>query len=269
MRGRLDSRRYSANLISSPLAYMLCSLVIGITLGHGAVVLASEDITGDWKPLESVRYIWRRNQPAYQFAVEETPRAPPRLRIQDPYGGALTITLDGGVVPIAQGVLNDHALIAGNLIKSKYIYISRKLRNVRGEPMLIIFGWGYASDPGSIRIISLNSNGAPHILFSSQTFLLTGIVSLKHGRDLEIIGLRSMSQQSGCLETYNPYIVYRLSLPRGTTFTYSEASSRKYNNNHYFGWDGPKATQRIAVVLCKRGHGRILPWTEAERLYNQ
>ena len=140
--------------------------------------------------------------------------------------------------------------------------------HARGEPMLIIFGWAYGSAPGSIRIVALNSHGTPQILFSAQTFLLTRTVTLHNGRNLEIIGVRSMAQKSGCLETYNPYIVYRLPLPRGTAFTYSEESSRKYNDEHYFRWAGPKATERIAVVLCKRGYGRVLPWTEAERLYN-
>lgn len=271
MRCRTGDRRCKVRLICIPLVYVTCLLVYGNTLGQGMTALTSEVITRNWNTLETVRYIWRKNQPEYQFTVEENSasRGPPRLRIQYPHGGGLTITLDGGVVPIADGVLNDHALIADNLIKSKYIYISPKLRNAYGEPMLIIFGWAYGSDPGSIRIVALDSHGVPRIVFSAQTFLLRRIVDVHNGRSLEVIGLRSMSQRSGCLETYNPYIVYSLSLPRGSGFIYSEGSSLKYNDEHYFGWAGPKATERIAVVLCKHGYGRILPWKEAERLYDQ
>ncbi len=269
-RHRTGDMRRKTILFRVPLVYAACLLINGTALGRATVALARDTTVGNWTPIESMRYIWRKNDPAYLLTVEENSagRESPRLRIQDPHGSNLTIALDGGVVPIADGLLDNDALIADSLIKSKYIYMSPKLRNARGEPMLIIFGWAYGSAPGSIRIVALNSHGTPQILFSAQTFLLTRTVTRHNGRNLEIIGVRSMTQKSGCLETYNPYIVYRLSLHRGTAFTYSEESSRKYNDEHYFRWAGPKATERIAIVLCKRGYGRVLPWTEAERLYN-
>ena len=128
------------------------TLVMLLTAGPAA--LASTTTPRGGQSIETERFVWRHGAPAYAFTVEANPPAAdsetpvsPRLLFRDPLGSTVTIQVDGGLVPIADGVLN-HALIADNLIRSKYLYFSPKLRDSRGEPMLVVFGWAFGSDPG-------------------------------------------------------------------------------------------------------------------------
>jgi hypothetical protein len=134
--------------------------------------------------------------------------------------------------------------------------------------MLIVFGWGFGSDPGSLVILTLDPSGAPVTVFQSDAFELNALVDLDGDGVAEVVGKHSLSEVWGrCFETYDPYSVYRLAGSHVPRAVYDSALSRSYNIAHYFGWAGPKARGDIAVVRCAPGGPRLMDTAEAVRQF--
>ena len=137
--------------------------------------------------------------------------------------------------------------------------------------MLVLFGWAYGSDPGSLHILALDRTGYPVGVFSSDTFGLMALADTDGDGACEIIGKHSLSHLWGtCFSTYDPYSVYRLPSSGIGKARLSLELSKKYNLKHYYGWAGPHGREDIAVVLCApKGKPRIMNAKEAEKLYNK
>ncbi len=219
-----------------------------------------------WHAIETARFAWRSGASAYKFIVEEGP-GDRRLRIIDPDGAVHIISVEGGFVTIVDG-LAEPALANDNLLKSKYAYLSPKLRNARNEPLLIGFGWAFASDPGSIRVIGLDARGIPRVIFSDDTFRLFAIGDLDGRGRPDLIGIRSVSESvNGCVRTYDPFSVLRFAT--NGRLRYSLSLSKAYNLAHYYGWAGPKYRDDIVVVTCPNAPARIMDSKRAEALYGK
>ena len=170
-----------------------------------------------WNTVEQVSYPWTGAQ-NYVFTVEAAaPTASgggavedsPELRITGPRHTSLVVSVSGGLVTKSQGV-SRQSLLKDDLLSSQYLYLSPRLVGQNHAPALIVFGWAYASDPGSIRVIALDASGRAHVAFASDTFLLEDIVDLDGDGIDELVGRPSLSQKfGGCLETYDPFAVYR------------------------------------------------------------
>ncbi len=198
-------------------------------------------------------------RPAFRVTVEDSAKvdATPRVRIVGPNGQFIIVTADGGLVKLADAFLNK-ALLKHDALQSKYVFASRSLTGLSGEPLLVVFGWAFASDPGSIRVIGLNPAGDPVLLLSDDTFELTGIRTGKD-KSVQLIGRPSLSEQLGnCSITYDPYAVYQLSPSNPAGFKYSVALSKAYNLNHYYGWAGPTYREDVIIDLCGKTGPRIV-----------
>ena len=222
--------------------------------------------------LDSVSFVWREGLPPYTLSMVRTfdtvtEDSVLSLRIRGRDQPAMTVSLPGGLVPLAKGLL-DSAIAKDNLLHSRYLYLAPRLRDARGTPMLLVFGWAFASDPGSIVILTLTPGGQPVEVLRDSTFLLTDIDDLNGDRVQEIVGKRSLSEIWGrCFETYDPYAVYRFRRRATTRALYDSALSRSYTVTHYVGWAGPTAREDVAVVRCARGGPRLMPAKQAEREY--
>lgn len=163
----------------------------------------------------------------------------------------------------------DSTAAKDNLLRSPSLYLTPRLRGPGGTPMLIVFGWGFASDPGSLVILTLDQRGAPMKVFQSDAFELTALLDLNRDGNPEVVGKRSLSQVWGrCFETYDPYAVYRLAGSPVPRAIYDTALSRAYNIAHYFGWAGPEAREDVAVVRCAPGGPRLMDTAAAIRQFD-
>ena len=183
----------------------------------------------------------------------------PRLRFVDRRLNFI-VTAPGGLVPLSNARPPGHPSAPSSDLGSKYLFAQPSLKDRNGFTLFIAFGHAYASDPGSIRVISTDAKGARYLALSDDTFDLHGTLDLDHDGIRELIGRRSLSQSSGkCAFSYDPYTVYRLS-NRGQ-FEYSPDLSEAYNRAHYV-WAGPRGREDITVNPCSanaQGQVRLNP----------
>lgn len=223
-----------------------------------------------WRPVEATTFHWTENTRPYTFIVEQ-PAADrsedaPRLRIKGPAGRGFALVLPGGLDKI-----QDKKLTADNLIKSSYLYLTPKLKDAQGRPMLVVFGWAHGSNPGSLGVLALDKTGHPTSVFRSGTFEIAALQDIDGDGLSEIIGVHCLSQLWGtCFSTYDPYSVYHLPVSGEGKATLSLELSKQYNLKHYYGWAGPRCREDVAVVLCApKGKPRVMSAKEAERLYRK
>jgi hypothetical protein len=224
------------------------------------------------RAVETITFRWRKGGDPYTFIVESPGEDADgaRLRIKVPGKRDFVLSLPGGVVTTSDGWL-DKKLSAENLLKSDYLYLTPRLKNGEGMPMLVVFGWAYGSAPGSLRVLSLDKTGYPVGVFRDANFQLTSLTDLDGDGIAEIIGKHSYSELSGeNISTYDPYSVYRLPRAREGKATYSLAMSKRYNLRHYYGWAGRGYREDVLVALHPpKGKPRIVSAKRAERLYHE
>lgn len=225
-----------------------------------------------WATLETATFQWVHGR-TYQLSLEKSgseDQAHVRLRIKVPGRHDFTLVVPGDVAKLSE-VTGDQKLTQDNLLESTYLYLTPKLKDHLGRPMLVMFGWAYGSDPGSLHVLSLDRSGYPTNVFSSETFELAAIKDLDGDGISELVGKHCLSQLWGtCFSTYDPFSVYRLSQTTSGKARLSLPLSRKYDEKNYYGWAGPTCSEEIAVVLCApRGKPKIMSANEAKRLYGK
>ncbi|HTT99454.1 MAG TPA: hypothetical protein VMF58_15505 [Rhizomicrobium sp.] len=220
-----------------------------------------------WVAIEASHYAWHKGAAPYTFAVEEGHgrgnETSPRLDIVDPSGKSVTVAAGGGWTTLT----GDQMLappVRDNLLHSNYLFLTAKLANAAGEPMLFVFGQPDASESGAMRVIALDPKGVPRVVLAEGTYRLMALEDLDHDGENEVIGARTLSQSSGaCTKSYDPISVFKLTATRDR-LVYSKALSRIYMEAHRMEWAGPKAREDIDVSTCGTNKGRIVP-KSAER----
>lgn len=219
-------------------------------------------------------YRWEPHRPPYHFLLEfpnypEGPDGVTRLTIVMPNGHMFSVDYLDPFDKISDAFIV-HSALAENLARSEYFYFSPLLRNKWGTPALMLFGYAYASSPGTLDIYELDSLGVPRRVFH-RNFSLVAIQDLSHDGHYELIGKHTISQMWGkCFLTYDPFTVYSLPSSGTGQATLSLKLSRSYNLKHYYGWAGPNSSEKLTVVLCaKGGKPLIMSARKAERLYGQ
>lgn len=222
--------------------------------------------------IEKISFDWQKTGMPYDILIERTDNFD-RLRIKVPGHKDFTI-IDSTWLDNVKEVLLDSSLFRMNLGKSKYFYFSPVLRNKCGTPALIVFGCSYASDPGSIHVIMLDSLGIPSEVFFRGNYQLTGLEDIDNDGLADIIGKDCLSQlwdnDKGevCFSTYDPYSVYKLNRKGKGRAAYNLELSKKYNIEHYYGWAGKDCSEETVVVLCtKDGKPKIMNIKKVERIY--
>jgi hypothetical protein len=227
------------------------------------LLLNSYQAQAEWKSIETTKFDWGKTNCPYTLILEMRLDDEYRLRIERVGHADFVLPIAIGVVRLNDEIV-DQKLIADNLVTSSHFYISPKLKDQLGRPMLLVFGEAIASDPGGLHIVALNQKGVPLVVFSSEAFELRAITDVDHDKRPEIVGLHCLSQLWGaCFSTYDPYSVYRVSHRSGRAVL-SVPLSKKYN----YGWAGPSCSEQTAVVLCApKGKPRIMSAERAKRVY--
>ena len=174
-------------------------------------VLKKPELAKDWHVAEEFDFDWQGNgQPAH-FKIEQS---------MDEQISRLTISIKGqkGWVlenddvweEFARDFLKEEDFLKKNknLATSKYAFIFAPSPSAR--PWVFLVTPQYASDPGNLFVLALDSSGRPEIIFN-KTFHLKEIHDLDGDGVAEIAGQPCFSQSwSSNLLTYDPLHVYKL-----------------------------------------------------------
>ena len=227
--------------------------------------LAAQRPDTAWRPIEQVEIRWRARGPASQAIVERsadsTADDPVRVRIETPGQPALVVEPEGGVVSLRDAL--GSSLTADNVLRSDWVYASPKLRDAHGSLRLLVFGSGFASDPGSAYVIARDADGRPRTSWWSPTFQPTAIADVDGDGHAELVGLHALSQAFGaCYRTYDPWAVYRFRAAGAPA--YDERLSRSYTAARLGGWRGAKGREDWVIVECAVGGPRLVPKSAAD-----
>ena len=137
-----------------------------------------------------------------------------------------------------------------------------------GRTVLFLFGYSYASSPGSLDILELADSGVPRVVLHREELGVKQLLDVDGDGVVEIVGYPCLSEEFGNgLLTYDPFNVYKLPAS-GDRATLSLPLSKSYNLKHYYGWAGPKCRDDVAVVLHPPNGGKplVMKTLEAKKL---
>jgi hypothetical protein len=221
-----------------------------------------------WRPIEEVRVPWGARGATSRAIVEQdsTSESPVRVRIETPGQPPLIVSPPGGAVAIARA--RDSIFGADNLLASRYLYASPKLRDARGSLRVLVFGYSFASAPGSMYVVARDADGRPRTSWSSESFVPTAIVDVDRDGHAELVGVHSLAQTFGrCYRTYDPYAVYRFRAAGPPA--YDERLSRSYTSARLGGWRGRAGREDWVIVECAAGGPRLVPAAAADTVPNR
>ena len=190
-----------------------------------------------------------------------------RIRISTPGQKEFVLTNENGWVKY----VSDEASLSSelkktNLIRSGYVL---GLRAKESRTLLFLFGYSYASSPGSLDVLEVSNNGPIRVILHRDEFGLKELRDLDGDGLAEIVGYPCLSQQWGNgLLTYDPFNVYALGVSAGVPAKISLPLSKAYNLKHYYGWAGAKCSEEFAVVLHPPNGGKpiVVSAKEAEKM---
>jgi hypothetical protein len=231
-----------------------------------------------WIHVETLQYDWNHDGKPCTFILDRPSNFAgggdyTRLRVVAENGARLSFVDNDGLTDFADSVapnwVTPHftAIVKRNPVASRrLLFVPVDLKS--SKPFLLcMFGWPYASSPGSIHIIA-SINGVPEQVLYRREFQIVDY-RLNDNSPIQIVGEPCFSQQWGNgLLTYDPYWVF--SVPSGGAggATLSIPLSREYNLKHYYGWAGPNCSEKLAVVLHPPSGGKpvIMDAKKAEAL---
>ncbi|MFI5112791.1 MAG: hypothetical protein ACHP9S_08200 [Terriglobales bacterium] len=225
-----------------------------------------------WRQVSSFTVAWD-NHANVRFALSipatwNDPGDFTRISIRVPGRKQVVLTNDEGWVKYrsAEASASQQIKKSKNLIASDYLFAGSVAAN---RTVLFLFGYSYASSPGSLDIVEISGDGDVRVVLHRSEFGLRDFHDLDGDGIGEVVGYPCLSQPWGNgLLTYDPFNVYKLShVPAGPA-TLSIPLSKTYNLQNYYGWVGPKCSEDFAVVLHppKGGKPVVLPAKEAERM---
>ena len=182
----------------------------------------------------------------YEFRLDAAPETGPLLTLSQHGKHIFHIAPEGGLNTTRLGLLFvKHP--PRNGLRSRWLYMPPAIRGPSNEPLLFVFGWAYASDPGSLYVLSLPATGSPKMLMADGAFSLN---SFSRQKDKPVlVGQRSFGEASGpCTGTYDPESVFLIG--RDGRFAYSTSASRIQNLKDGYPWAGPKPREDVLVDRC-------------------
>jgi hypothetical protein len=192
-----------------------------------------------------------------------------RIRIRVPGQKEFVLTNQNGWVRYA----SESASMMPDLMKKRSLTPSKYLLAVGAahdaRTLLFLFGYSYASSPGSLDVLEISQFGQPHVVLHREEFGLAEVRDLDGDGVAEVVGFPCLSQEFGDgLLTYDPLNVYKLDATKGVQARLSIPLSKTYNLAHYYGWAGPKCSESFAVVLHPPRGGKpiVVSTEEAERI---
>jgi hypothetical protein len=236
------------------------------------VVSMASSAQTTWERVSSFQFNWN-GQANVRVTLEiPYPRSAPgdfmRIRIRVPGQKEFTLSNKNGWVKYGSKEASQPSrrLIAKNVVRSNQVLALKVAEN---RTALFLFGYEYASSPGSLDVLELSEGGQPRVVLHREELGLTDVRDLDGDAVAEVVGHPCLSQQFGNgLQTYDPFNTYRLGKLSAGTASLSLPLSKAYNLKHYYGWAGAKCSEGVAVVLHPPNRGKpvIMRTQEAERL---
>ena len=230
-----------------------------------------------WKLVDRVTYDWRGDSDPYEFVMsipDNHDAAGDYTQLRIIRGGhEIFRSVDpDGLAKVKEALLSPELVKASgrNLLSTGHLLMLPGLTGRSRFPLLMLFGWGYGSGPGSFHVVALDDDGLPKEILSLANFDLTGVIDLDHDGVPELVGRKCLAQEWGShLLTYAPFLVYRFGATATSLMVLDTALSRAFNEDHAYGWAGSECNEDLAIVLHPPGGGkpRIMPAREAEALY--
>jgi len=235
------------------------------------LVRKKPELAKDWGVAEEFDFDWQQNGTPAHFKIEQSQEEQiSRLTISfkgEP-GRGLVLENDDVWEEFARDFLKEEDFLKKNknLAASKYAFILAPSPSSR--PWILLVTPQYASDPGNLFVMALDSTGRPEIILKET-------LHIKEFRDLdgdgmaEIAGQPCFSQSwSDNLLTYDPLHVYKLEPKPKPELKLSLPLSQDYNLKHYYGWAGPDCSEDLAVVPHPPGGGKpvIMKTEEAKKM---
>lgn len=241
---------------------------------------ASGASAAQWKTVEKVSYDWRGDKRPYDFVL----LAPAgydaggdctQLQIVREGKVVLEVNDDDGLAMLSDALtLENKVLAKENILKSAHLLMSSSLKGKSKQPLLLFFGWAYASSPGSLHIIALGDDGIPKQILNLRNFEVRSFEDLDKDSTPELIGYPCFSQSWGPeypFLTYDPFHVYRFGASATSEMTMDPELTESYNKQSYYGWAGPECSEEIAVVLHPPGGGKpvVMDAEKAKALFRK
>lgn len=160
-----------------------------------------------------------------------------------------------------------------SIVKSDYIALTPVSPRRNKEFVLLLFGYQYASSPGTLHVISLDQKGDPKVIFEKE-FEVSQLEDLDGDNMVELIGNPWYGEVFGPDDIFHSYVpTYIYSLTRkdnALQLQLNEALSKKYNEENFYGWVSPAAAQEYVVVEPKDGsRPKLMKLTDAEKTYGK
>lgn len=224
--------------------------------------------TGTWVVQESLAVTWQPGASPWTFLVERpldsasADLVGPRVRLRDAAGHEVVFADSlgpGGLDSVVHG-LWDTALRRENAVPSGWIYATPRLRTAGGAPMLLLFGWGYASSWGTFRLVALGPAGRPVEVLHLGEFGVSGIEDLDGDGQAELLGHPWMGEAigdvRGCSGTYAPTFVYRVRPGPVPEAALDSILTVSYNERHH-AWLGFTPNDSLGVRGCRDGRAQV------------
>lgn len=246
--------------------FLLLSLALTPTFASGA----------EWKIIEKIHFDWRGDKRPYEFIL----KAPGRIdggdytQLQIKQNGKVLCEVmdDDGLAKLSDALPSEGKMIGKkNILKSKYLLMLPDLKGNSKHPLLLLFGWPYASDPGSLHVVALGNDGVPKEILSLKNFDVKLLPDAHKNIDPVLVGKPCTSEVWGpknSFLSYSPFHVYRFGATPTSPMTLDLKLSESYNKNNYYGWVGPACSEEILVLLHPPGGGKpsIMEAKKAEKL---
>jgi hypothetical protein len=160
-----------------------------------------------------------------------------------------------------------------SVARSDYFALSPASPSRNKEYIMLLFGYQYASSPGKLTVISLDHTGYPRVIFDEE-FELSRLEVLDGDNLVELIGEPRYGEVFGPDNIFHSYVpTYIYSLVRKDGYLQLQMSrklSKKYNEEHYYGWVDPEASHEYVVVEPKDGSSpKLMKLTDAEKTYGR
>ncbi len=247
---------------------------MSVVIAAAILITSSALAQTQWKRVETLRYDWAAAGKPATFILEIPSSYDgggefTRVRILTPGHPEFVLLDEDGLTNLKDTC--EYKKKVGlckkpNLASSDRLFFSRL---PSGRTLLFVFGWAYASSPGSFHALALDSKGMPHEILSLKEFDLDDMIDVDGDGIPEFVGKKCFSQEWGNhLLTYDPYSVYKLPSSPSEAATYSLDLSKLYNLKNYYGWAGRDCREDVAVVLHPPHGGNpiIAASKEAERI---
>jgi hypothetical protein len=257
------------------LTFSALAAVLLISLGSDsfgqAAATKSKASNHEWKQVSSFKFDWDgRGMASISLEIPSQWKDPgdfTRIRISTPGRDDFVLTEKNGWVRYGSEEASlARELKKRNLIRSDYVLALKAREN---RTLIFLFGYSYASSPGSLDVLELAEDGRPRTALHRDEFGLKAILDLDGDGLAEIVGFPCLSQEWGDgILTYDPFNVYTLGTSPAKPAQLSLPLSKAYNLEHYYGWAGAECSEELAVVLHppKGGKPVVVPAKEAEKM---